>query len=150
MAECPNPDCHKRHEEVHEAVFKDESGGCRFDIKQIQLELKGLCNKFMKKRTLIYIVVAIGIPAYIAFINVWAEDRALEHKLEKYTLKKDSGIRQEKIARLEEKWTYIQAEIANLKEQQKQNTKEIIETIKRNSKERGRPPRVRPNLKADS
>lgn len=70
MTDCPNADCKQDLAEVRDIVFKDAPGGCRFDI-----------NRLVSKKLFWLLFVVIGIPAYYAGVNVWAEDKTKEVKI---------------------------------------------------------------------
>ena len=135
MGECPNEDCKKNLDKIHDTMFKDKVGGVRFDIAQLKLVMKDLCNKVVPRKTMFKVagtvLLVIGVPAYIAFINVWAEDKIAP---EKYATKSDIRDQNHRVLKLEEQFKHVKDNIIEIKEQQKLNTKEILDTIKKISR----------------
>lgn len=135
---CQDEECKRRMEEAHETLFADREGGVRWEIQKLKDSLKEFCAKKVSKKTAIaflsFVVIFIGIPSYVAFINVWARDQSLDIKLKQFDTKDEAALRSEKIARLEEIWKGVKEDIDDLKKQQQKNTQEIIETIKRFSR----------------
>ena len=134
MDGCSSPDCQKRVDEMHKAVFKDDEGGCRFDIKKINNKLKDFISRkdfsiFKKSlvRNIIIIVIGLGVPAYVAFINVWAEDKVTPHKYVKKEEFQEVRIEQ---ARLEEKYKKIDDQLKDLSRKQDEHTRTVLEAIK--------------------
>ena len=124
---CSSPDCQKRVDEMHRAVFKDEEGGCRFDINAIKLKLKGFVLKKGLTKWMLVIIVSLGVPAYIAFINVWAEDKVTPHK---YAKKEEVQEVRLEVTRLDEKYEHIKAQLQDLSRKQDEHTKTVLEAIK--------------------
>ena len=139
MTTCPEGGCKGRVDEMHSAIFKDAEGGCRFDIRHIKLKLVEICGKTISKRVIIILLIAIGIPAYVAFINVWADDKVTAEKLkviQQLSVKVERNVevdidQGQRVIRLEEQFRQVDRSMEELKTQQRDNTKEIIMTIKR-------------------
>ena len=128
--ECPDERCAERLDETHHAIFKDENGGCRFDIKGIKLQLTSL----IKKRHLWIVCIVIGLPAYSAFANIWAGDKVRTSEMKAITIAQqkftiESSNTQKQVIRLEERIKHISENLEEMKEQQQANTNKIIEAI---------------------
>lgn len=127
--------CDRRFEEIHDAVFKDGEGGCKFDISGIRLTLKDYCSKFIKKKsfftTLSFFVATIIVPCTIVILNVWADQRNLNDRLQKFATKEQYERLVVKVTRVEEQYHHVEKVLEYIKERQNANTKEILETIKK-------------------
>jgi hypothetical protein len=132
MADCTDRGCKQRLEETHDAVFKDSSGGCRFDISWIKRNLIG-------KKLALTCLIVFGLPSYYAMINVWAGDKSDKDKIQVITDRQNKVIEQnikqdERLIRLEEQYCTIRDDLKSLKEQQKSDTKEILNAIHQNKR----------------
>ena len=91
-------------------------------------------NTFVSKKSLwkiLPILLLIAVPTYAVAINIWASDKANEEKFA--SIERVADVERAS-AILNEKFNSLFLQIQDLKDQQKENTREIIKTIKERNK----------------
>lgn len=65
MGDCPNKECRDRLDEVHNTVFKDKEGGCRFDIRKLRESILTRTTAWIFLGVILIPLVSYGFKLYV-------------------------------------------------------------------------------------